>query len=86
MLPPHVLPEANGVAEVLAVLMVPLLVIVPKVPNKVLAAMLNVPPAVVVSAPFTTKLPPAVFVPIELLRLKLLYVPFTTVWPPVVKA
>ena len=45
-----------------AVLIVPPLVIVDKVPPRVLAVpILRVPPEVVVNVPFTTKLPPALF-------------------------
>ena len=72
IVPPHVLPEGMGVAPVFAVLIVPLFVIVAKVPLSVLVPMSSVPLAVVVSVPLTTRPPAAVLVPLVLLNDKLL--------------
>ena len=71
---------------VLEVVIVPALVMVVKAPDKVFAPKLKVPPAVVVSTPFTTKFPLALWLLLVLLTLRLLYVPATTVCPPVAKA
>ena len=70
--PPQVFPVGIGVLPVASVLMVPLFAIVDEPPNdKVLVLKSNVPPAVVVNAPFTVILPLAVSVPLVLLKVKL---------------
>jgi len=76
MVPAKVLPEGMGVALVdvgTEVLMVPPLVIV-AVPDKTYEAVISkVPPEVVVKVPvFTTIAAPAVWIPLVLLRVKLL--------------
>ncbi len=88
IVPPQLLPVGIGTALVAvgtAVLMVPLLVIVDKVPDRVYAFVKSsVPPAVVIRVSLTIKAPLAVLVPLVLLKVKLLYVRPATVWPPVV--
>src|SRR3989338_1692052 len=74
IVPPQVFPEGIGVAlAVFVVLIAPLFVIVPNVPDKVYVVISKKPlPLVVVKAPFTTKLPPAGLPPLVLLKVKLL--------------
>jgi hypothetical protein len=81
--PPHILPDVNGVVLVLSVSIVPLLVIVVREPASANVDMLNVPPAVVLSAVFTVSAPPAVLVPLVLPKVRVAYVPGITVWLPV---
>ena len=50
--------------------------------SKSKVVMSSVPPEVVVRVPLTVKAPPAVLVALELLRVRLLYVPDTMVWAP----
>ena len=82
------MPAARGVELVVvgtSVLIVPLFVIDDNVPDKVYNAVIsNVPPLVVVRIPLTTRLPPALSVLLVFSKVRLLYVPATTVCAPVV--
>ena len=70
--PPHVLPVMIGGFAVLEIKIVPLLVMVARVPVSVNVLISSVPPAVVIKVPFTTWFPRVVFVPLELINVKLL--------------
>ena len=83
--PPQVLPVGIGVADVFCVLIVPLLVIVDRVPSNWLATMFSVPPDVVVRV-VAVMAPAAVSVFEVLLKLIVPYVPSGTYWAPVRRA